>query len=268
MDDIGWETTTDNTLDTVMVVRPHGLLTLAGYREFTDTLVKFALDEPSALVVLLDELGFGTDALFTAFSNAWMRIQNWPAVPLLLVAPAANLRMRLRASAVSRFVPVHPSVAAATAASRTTPPRRRAALELTAGADCAQRARLFVTDTCAGWALAVQVGEPARLVVTELVDNAVLHTATERIGLRLEWRPEKLAVAVSDTDSHLPLAHVPRADGPQRGYGLHLVAAATRAWGSTPRPGGGKVVWACLEAPAISPIPSKRSAPAWPRAHD
>ncbi|WP_157534940.1 ATP-binding protein [Nocardia inohanensis] len=124
-------------------------------------------------------------------------------------------------------------------------PQRRAGLDLAPTADCAQRARRFVDQVCDDWGLPWMIG-PARLVATELVENAYLHAhSDDDIGLRLELRDRDLTIAVTDADSYPATLH---AADPRRtaAYGLHLVDHLAAAWGCTRQWQGGKVVWAGL----------------------
>lgn len=124
-------------------------------------------------------------------------------------------------------------------------PLRRAGLDLAPTADCARRARRFVDQVCDDWGLPWMIG-PARLVATELVENAYLHARSDDdIGLRLELRDRDLTIAVTDADSYPATLHAadPRRTG---AYGLHLVDRVTAVWGCTRQWQGGKVVWAGL----------------------
>lgn len=226
------------------MVRPSGELAVASYRDFTDGLVKFAIDEPRALIVILDDLRVATETLLTAFSSAWMRVGEWPGVPILLVSYSPQQRNWLQASAVHRFVPVFADLPMAVRAVREPPVRRRTTLKLVSSGDCGQRARAFTSATCVHWGIS-EIRSVALLVVTELVENAFLHSRIESdILVRLELRDELFTVAVGDADPKEALLCEPGV-GP-RHYGLHLVAGVARAWGCAPRWPSGKVVWAAL----------------------
>jgi anti-sigma regulatory factor (Ser/Thr protein kinase) len=88
------------------------------------------------------------------------------------------------------------------------------------------------------------VMERAVLLANELVTNAVVHAGTD-IRLRLELRGDRLHIAVRDDNPRLLRLVVPdwQAEG---GRGLWLVEQLARAWGVTPHPDGGKVVWCVL----------------------
>ncbi|MCM6778586.1 ATP-binding protein [Nocardia sp. CDC159] len=243
MHEIEW---TQREISQALVVRPSGMLTTATYRGFTDALVKYTIDEPRAVLVELDDLRIAAEPLLAAFVSAWMRVSQWPSVPILLVAAHAPLQRWLVASAVSRFVPVHTSVTAALAAADVPPPRRCARTTVAPAGDCGQRARRFVGDICDCWQLPALCIAQVRLVTTELVENAFLHArGNEEIGLRLELWKNRLTVAVSDSDPREAVLREPR-PGAHRSYGLYVVARASCAWGCAPRWPDGKVVWATL----------------------
>jgi GAF domain-containing protein len=107
--------------------------------------------------------------------------------------------------------------------------------------------------------------DDARVVLSELMSNGVLHARTEmRVvisrrgkGLRLEVHddspapllppPTLVEGAVSLLDEPLQLELMgPRFPPAATGRGLAIVSALASAWGWYPEPGGGKIVWAEL----------------------
>ena len=82
------------------------------------------------------------------------------------------------------------------------------------------------------------------VVVSELVTNAVVHTAAPgRVTVR--WDGRRAVVQVDDADPSPPLLLEPvPAIG---GRGLLLVDRLSAAWGTDARPDG-KSVWAALDA--------------------
>lgn len=211
------------------------------YRGFRDDLVKFAMDQPRAVIVVVDDLRIGATGSLTAFSSAGTRVGDWPGVPILLVAGDAERRASLAHHAVSRFVPVHRDLNAALAAVRDPPPRRHTEVDLYPVAASSPMARAFVRSTCRRWAVSDRVAE-ATEVATELVENAIVHARTD-IGLRLELRNGRLTVAVRDGS---PREAVLRERGGEHACGLHVVAHLSRTWGCAPDTHGGKIVWAIL----------------------
>jgi anti-sigma regulatory factor (Ser/Thr protein kinase) len=201
------------------------------------------MDLPDALIVDVADLRITAEPLLTAFSSAWMRIGDWPAVPIMLVVPSDAHRATIGASAIHRYVPVYDSLTTALANVGSPPPRRLATLELVPVLDSSGHARQFVRDACDRWNVS-EIAEDAALLATELVENALVHT-TSHLRLRVELREDLLTVAVGDDD---PREAVLResAGGSPHIEGLWLVAQLARTWGCAPDLSGGKTVWATL----------------------
>lgn len=79
----------------------------------------------------------------------------------------------------------------------------------------------------------------ARLVLSELATNAVLHAGAPFV-LRAWYDGHTLRLEVEDTSSRLPSL---LQGGVMSGRGLHIVEALSQRWGAELR-GDGKVVWA------------------------
>lgn len=92
--------------------------------------------------------------------------------------------------------------------------------------------------------------DAARLLVSEVVTNVHLHTASPVIGITTTFRPEGVHIDVYDT-STLPLPAIPAGEPCARetethGRGLRLLAALSSRWGWSLRGGArpvGKSVW-------------------------
>ncbi|MGH8981084.1 MAG: ATP-binding protein [Acidimicrobiales bacterium] len=110
------------------------------------------------------------------------------------------------------------------------------ALEPDPGA--ARTAREWVAATLDGWP--VQSVETARLLVSELVTNAVLHARTG-IALRHRIDGSRVRFEVADGRREGPMPKRYSADSPT-GRGLRLIDALSTEWGVT-RSADGKVVW-------------------------
>jgi hypothetical protein len=85
------------------------------------------------------------------------------------------------------------------------------------------------------------------LVASELVSNALRHTATIPV-IRLAGDARRLRVEVEDGSPVLPRARLSATVG---GWGLQLVQHLTTAWGAHAERGG-KVVWCEMAADATS----------------
>jgi anti-sigma regulatory factor (Ser/Thr protein kinase) len=103
--------------------------------------------------------------------------------------------------------------------------------------------------------------EPAELVMSELVTNAVKSTGvvdneprwTELhdlalVKIRLVGTRTSLFVEVWDRDETLPTVQAPTLDQ-ENGRGLFIVEATCKRWDAFRANGGGKVVWGELEIP-------------------
>lgn len=226
------------------VLEPHGALDVAGYGGLRNALVKASIDEPRAVIVDLDDLAVPDSSALSLFLSVSDQIAQWPGVPLLLAVEHDSLRAELAGYRLARFVPVYPSVAAAVAAIDDPPPRRIARRKLPNSLTSAALARRFVLDVCSDWPVAKRTTD-AVMIVNELVENTLLHTYSAP-SVRLELRRGLLTVAVYDTDPS-PARLIEHTSSSGSHGGLILVAQLARAWGCSPTPGGGKVVWAVLQ---------------------
>ncbi len=136
-----------------------------------------------------------------------------------------------------------------------------ASLPLGPAPGSARAARDFTAGVLCTWGL-VDVVPDARLVVSELVTNALQHGLAEArlpapcairpsappIGLRLLRLPAGLRCEVTDPSNIMPACLAPD-DNAEIGRGLCIIAGLSHQWGATPLPTGGKCVWADLLLP-------------------
>jgi hypothetical protein len=225
------------------IVRPSGVLDVRTYPVLRDLLLKCAADQPSAVIVDLEELEVAGDHLTSVFVTVWLRISQWSTVRLVVVPGPAHAALSWHGP-LRRFLSVRPDVLAALAELGEPPPRRRTELWLPPSTLSVRAATRFVTETCHNW----NIGSPAAPAVTvagELVENAAEHTRAPA-RLRLELRLARLTVAVADDDARPVSLPPPGRQTPAPRSGLQLVAHLAHATGWTPRQSGGKVVWAVL----------------------
>jgi hypothetical protein len=225
-----------------IVVRPVGRLSVATYPQMRDALLKAAVEWPEAVVVDLAGLAVDRISTLSVFPTVWLRLADWPGIPLLLAAGSGPLAATLQASAVPRFVPVHHDVDAAIGAVGRPPQRRRATLDLPGTPESSARARRWLGQLCADWGLGALPAAAA--VATELVENMIHHSGTGGT-LRVELRGTNLSLAVTDGTTRPP-SLAARGDF-DAGCGLVVVDTMARKWGHSPRVGG-KVVWAVVDA--------------------
>lgn len=119
-----------------------------------------------------------------------------------------------------------------------------ASLTLAAEARSALAARRFVVGACESWGGRVALDEIG-LVVSELVTNAMTHTASTSFELRLCRHERTLRVEVRDSHGDAMPDPRPATQLDEHGRGLLLVSALSHAWGIEPDDGG-KIVWAEL----------------------
>lgn len=108
-------------------------------------------------------------------------------------------------------------------------------------------ARLLTRTRLDEWLLDRDTHDAAVLIVSELVTNAVVHTASTRVVCELSRRERRLRIAVQD-QGHQPGGPrlSPGADD-EHGRGLLLVDAMSSAWGSHDAGNAsGRIVWAEL----------------------
>lgn len=230
-----------------VVVRLVGELGLAAVAQVRNTLLKCVADEPSGIIVQLDRMTVVTPLALSVFGMVARKAAYWPGLQLVLVARPGRTRELLRRGAIDRFVPTFALVAEAARKLNGSPMRKLATLELPPAIGSPAAARRFVTDTLDAWQLK-DVIDDACLIVSELVENAILH-GHSAARLRLESRRGLLTVAVRD-GSRTPPSKLEPGSAESGGRGIFLVDAISKTWGTAPTWDGGKVVWAVLAVPA------------------
>jgi len=126
---------------------------------------------------------------------------------------------------------------------RLTVRQRARRIPLTAGPAAPAEARCQVEAAIRAWDAPVDVST-AVLLTSELVTNAVKHTAGETVVLAITCACGQFHVDVHDTSSCLPAI----VDGPadaEAGRGLILVASLSTSWGYYPT-AAGKAVYFTL----------------------
>ena len=103
-------------------------------------------------------------------------------------------------------------------------------LQMSSGCEAPARGRAAVAAWSAGLALDRDASDLLKLLVSELVTNAVRHSAGERITLAGLLTDEQVLVTVTDSGAgKLPVVREP--DLARGGYGLHLVDTFAHDWG-------------------------------------
>ncbi|ONI80501.1 hypothetical protein ALI22I_45195 [Saccharothrix sp. ALI-22-I] len=232
-------------VDGAVVVRPTGLLDLTTYRDMRDGLLKCVADEPTAVIVRLDDdFRCATPAFMSVFATVWLRVSEWPGVPIMLVGESPRHREVLAGGGAGRLVPRFTALDDALDAIRRPPERRRDEMQLPKALVSGLLARHFVREMCERWFVDHLV-DNAVTVATELVENAVRHGRSAPL-LRLELRERRLTIAVRDDSPdppEEPKGETLRPDG----RGITIVSSLSRVWGCSPWPRGGKIVWAVID---------------------
>ncbi|MFF1276174.1 ATP-binding protein [Streptomyces marokkonensis] len=138
---------------------------------------------------------------------------------------------------------------------------RRFRFELAAHPGSPAQARRLTRARLTGWSVCEDICDTAELVVSELVTNAIVHTASSHIVCELHDGDDLVRIAVRDEGCApgRPRANTRQRPEEEHGRGLLLVDALCHAWGAHEH-GPGLLVWADLPRAAVTP-----RAPAEPR---
>jgi hypothetical protein len=127
-----------------------------------------------------------------------------------------------------------------------TAAERRFRFEVAAHPGSVARARSLTRSRLSGWAVCADTCDTAALVVSELVTNAIVHAAGQRVVCELQDADDLVRIAVRDEGCAPGEPRPsPRRPDEEHGRGLFLVAAVSRAWGAQDT-GPGLLVWAEL----------------------
>jgi anti-anti-sigma regulatory factor/anti-sigma regulatory factor (Ser/Thr protein kinase) len=230
----------------VTVVRFGGPFDLADASTVWNLLVKLLADQPDALVIDLSSVAVDDPQVLLVFGALARRAGIWPGVPVIVVAPDADLRTALHRQAVDRRLAVCAQRGEALVLAHGAPVPARLRESLLPDPGAARHARDLATEACLRWELPHLV-TPASIITSELVTNGVRHAGTP-LELALARTARYLHLAVRDGD---PRPAVRREPGQfaVAGRGLLIVERTALSWGST-RVQSGKVVWATLAADA------------------
>lgn len=221
-----------------------GTLDSSTYLKLRDSIIKAALDEPSAVLIEISGLEVPATSAWAVFTSARWHVSTWPDIPILLICPRSEVAERIAHTGVTRYVPVHHDVESALASLvHGAHPRRRARVELPHRMSSLHASRDFVAQWLSNWSQN-QLIPTAKVIVDVFVENVLRHTESSLV-VRLENFESTVTIAVQDNDDAPPLRHEDAADGATRVSGLALVDALCRAWGSSPSPRG-KTVWAVI----------------------
>jgi anti-sigma regulatory factor (Ser/Thr protein kinase) len=244
-------TITSDEYGAMLVVAVHGSWNERSLTQLNAVAHKCLAEQPPALVLDLRQL----DDPAAASASLWLTVSRAaesmrPPVRLAVcLAPGTALADRFDRLGTTESVPIFgtvPQARAALAAASTVTEFRR--LTLPPEPDSAGRARALVAEACRNWDLP-QLVFTGRLVMSELVANAVEHAGTDML-VSVARRGAGLYLAIRDGSVALPRLLEPcRGARPdRRGQGLRLVDEVATAWGAMrTHDGTGKVVWASVQ---------------------
>ncbi len=225
------------------VLTAYGLLDDSTYLPLRDAIVKAALDEPVSVVVDITALSVRNDAALAVFTSARWQVSEWPDIPIGLVCAHDYRLNALRHNAITRYVPVFPTVQLAVtdlAADALRRYRRRVRVELPPLTSSSARSRQLTAQWLTAWSRTDFI-TAVSVIGTELVEIA-LTKSDGPVALRLETDGSTMAVAVQFTRS----ASVVRREAVDGVVSeLDLIAASCRVWGSHSG-ADGDIVWAVL----------------------
>ncbi|MEU5309872.1 ATP-binding protein [Streptomyces sp. NPDC021562] len=137
-------------------------------------------------------------------------------------------------------------VAAAAVAPGGGGAERRFRFELAAHPGSPAQARRLARARLTGWSVCADTCDTALLVLSELVTNAIVHTASTRVVCELHDGADTVRIAVHDEGCAPDEPHPsPQRPEEEHGRGLLLVEALCQAWGAQEH-GPGLLVWAEL----------------------
>ncbi|MGW0915007.1 ATP-binding protein [Streptomyces sp. NPDC002784] len=133
------------------------------------------------------------------------------------------------------------------------PAERRFRFELAAHPGSPAQARRLTRARLTGWSVCEDTCDTAALVVSELVTNAIVHTASRHVVCELHDGDDLVRIAVRDQGCAPGEPHPAAQRGDEEhGRGLLLVDALCHSWGVHEH-GPGLLVWAELPRKAEAP---------------
>lgn len=222
-----------------------GVLDSSSYRGLRDTVIKCALDSPRAVITDVERLVTPSPSAWSVFTSARWHVSVWPDVPILLTSNNIAQKRTIATTGVTRYVPLHPTRAAALLAidDLVSSGRRRALAELPHARVSVPLARALIHEWLTSWSKDCLI-PVVSTVATIFIENVLTHTNSEPV-LIAETFNDTVTVAVEDRSGQ-PAARREKGNrGADVASGLAIVSAVCRAWGSTPT-SSGKTVWAVI----------------------
>ncbi len=232
------------TSGAIAILTVDGTVDTSGPAALRDAIVEANRSQPSAVIIDLNALRVDTASAWPILLAARWQGDVRPDVPIVLVCGDRAIRETITRSGVTVFMPIYASEAGAKKAVARLTRRdfRYAQMQLPATLASLRESRRLVREWLTDWSQPRLI--PVALVVVNVfLENVLEHTGSDPL-VRIECDGSTATIAVSD-DSGAPAARLP---SPAKGIdvsGLAIVAALSRAWGSTPTLSG-KTVWAVI----------------------
>jgi anti-sigma regulatory factor (Ser/Thr protein kinase) len=232
-----------------------GVVMLAGRHRLAFDVVSELVDHlaySDARIVVCDLTGMAVSRreMVHVFAPVGEYLASWPGTIVVVGVPDGVQYSRTAPAGIHDRLLVRRSIESGVRQARALlPPMEQTQTYLAPMTPAAAGARDFVRHVLDDWQLS-ELAWPASLVTSELVTNALEHSATV-LDLTLSHVGTRLRVAVHDHGGGTPA--IPAwsdadAATQQHGRGLQLIEAATLAWGVFPTRESGKTVWALLDA--------------------
>jgi anti-sigma regulatory factor (Ser/Thr protein kinase) len=197
----------------------------------------------------LNQMAVPPGPLGQVFAPVASYLAAWPGIVLVVCVPEVLQHAQVLPSTIEQRLLVHRSLEAGVREARQlTEPLEQSQTHLAPVPAAAAKARDFATGALRDWHMA-DLSWPVRLVTSELVTNALQHSASV-VDLTVSHVNTRVRIAVRDHGGGAPaIPHIPEAEAAAQpsGRGLQLIQAVTRAWGVFPTRVSGKTVWALLD---------------------
>jgi anti-anti-sigma factor len=223
-----------------------GRLAPAAAPRLQRAILKQLAEQPPAIICDLSRVEAIDPLCARVFTSIRHPALGWPGTALVLCGTQPAVAEVLLQLGVASRLAMYPSLDQALANARARPPRVGERLALGPVPTAARAVRAFVGEVCDRWGLQELV-EPAALLASELVTNAVVHAGTAA-ELCIELRGPRLHVAVHDQDPN-PTRLLAAKKGTDRRLSLLVVDQVASAWGVRQDKAGGKTIWCTLELP-------------------
>ena len=223
----------------------HGALDSTSAPTARSAILKCAAEHPLAVIVDLDRVDMVDKRVLLVLIAVARRLSDDQVAMLLVADPTTpnglSVRRQLRGT-----IPVHGTRDGAVAATAdAVPSPMRMHIHLPPLPTSPAIARSLVAYACDSWRLG-DLADRARLIMSEVVSNAVLHARTD-LDVTVLLRHNYLIIQVRDRSLDEPRPPEVDPDSPyaEHGRGLRLVDTLATSWGSSVGEHG-KTVWVSL----------------------